>query len=286
MPVESLFPRLEPLLPQVQKPIQYVGGELNSTIKDWDADHGPLGLMYPDAYEVGLPNQGVRSSTRCSTSSPTSWPSAPTRCGPTSRALMREHDVPQFTVDAHRPVGAFDVFGDQLRRPSSATPTCSTRSTSPASRSTAKDRTDDHPIVLAGGHARSTRSRSPTSSTPPCSATASRPCSTITAIIRDVEGRGQPRRPRRAAAAGSPRPATSTCRGSTTSTTCPTAASSASRPTGRGPVPRRQAHRHGPRRVALPQAGRWCRWPRRSTSATASRSSAAARAAAGSARPA
>ena len=33
---ESLFARLEPLLPTVQKPIQYVGGELNSTVKDWD----------------------------------------------------------------------------------------------------------------------------------------------------------------------------------------------------------------------------------------------------------
>ena len=32
----SLFPRLEPQLPSVQKPIQYVGGELNSTVKDWD----------------------------------------------------------------------------------------------------------------------------------------------------------------------------------------------------------------------------------------------------------
>ena len=30
---ESVFPRLEPLLPSVQKPIQYVGGELNSTLK-------------------------------------------------------------------------------------------------------------------------------------------------------------------------------------------------------------------------------------------------------------
>ena len=36
MPVESLFARLEPLLPRVSKPIQYVGGELNATIKDWD----------------------------------------------------------------------------------------------------------------------------------------------------------------------------------------------------------------------------------------------------------
>ena len=37
MPVESLFPALEPLLARVTKPIQYVGGELNSTVKDWDA---------------------------------------------------------------------------------------------------------------------------------------------------------------------------------------------------------------------------------------------------------
>ena len=34
---ESLFPRLEPLLPTVSKPIQYVGGELNSTVKEWDS---------------------------------------------------------------------------------------------------------------------------------------------------------------------------------------------------------------------------------------------------------
>ena len=35
--VESVFPRLEALLPLVQKPIQYVGGELNARTKDWDA---------------------------------------------------------------------------------------------------------------------------------------------------------------------------------------------------------------------------------------------------------
>src|SRR5687768_14132693 len=65
---ESLFPRLEPLLPTVSKPIQYVGGELNSTLKDWDCGAAVDGegetvrwaLMYPDAYEVGLPNQGVQ----------------------------------------------------------------------------------------------------------------------------------------------------------------------------------------------------------------------------------
>ena len=33
---ESLYPVLEPLLAQIQKPIQYVGGELNSQVKPWE----------------------------------------------------------------------------------------------------------------------------------------------------------------------------------------------------------------------------------------------------------
>ena len=36
MTVDSLYPQLEPLLAQVQKPIQYVGGELNAQVKPWD----------------------------------------------------------------------------------------------------------------------------------------------------------------------------------------------------------------------------------------------------------
>ena len=42
MPVESVYPALEPLLPQVRKPIQYVGGEVGSVIKDGPAEKGGL----------------------------------------------------------------------------------------------------------------------------------------------------------------------------------------------------------------------------------------------------
>ena len=59
-PGESVFAALEPHLPRVQKPIQYVGGELNSVTKDWAETRVRWALMYPDAYEVGLPNQGVQ----------------------------------------------------------------------------------------------------------------------------------------------------------------------------------------------------------------------------------
>jgi hypothetical protein len=46
----SVFAQLEPLLAQVAKPIQYVGGELNSTVKEWDDVAVRWALMYPDAY--------------------------------------------------------------------------------------------------------------------------------------------------------------------------------------------------------------------------------------------
>ncbi|MDQ1308154.1 MAG: hypothetical protein QG671_3988, partial [Actinomycetota bacterium] len=52
---QSVFDALEQLLPLVSKPIQYVGGEVNSVIKDWDDATVRWALMYPDAYEVGAP---------------------------------------------------------------------------------------------------------------------------------------------------------------------------------------------------------------------------------------
>ncbi|HVB27707.1 MAG TPA: hypothetical protein VNE21_07340, partial [Mycobacteriales bacterium] len=111
MPVENLFPRLEPLLPQVQKPIQYVGGEQGSTVKDWDQVRVHWCLMYPDAYEVGLPNQGLQILYEVLNERADVLAERTYAVWPDLEALMRRHRVPQFTVDAHRPVRAFDVLG-------------------------------------------------------------------------------------------------------------------------------------------------------------------------------
>ena len=86
MPVESIFPRLEALLPKVQKPIQYVGGELNSTVKDWDDGRRAMGADVSGRLRGGAAQPGCRrSSTRSSTSCRPRWPSAPTPSGPTLR---------------------------------------------------------------------------------------------------------------------------------------------------------------------------------------------------------
>src|ERR1700760_3573440 len=111
MSVTSVFPRLEQLLPQVSKPIQYVGGELGAVVKDWDATTVRWALMYPDAYEVGLPNQGVMILYEVLNEQPDVLAERTYSVWPDLEALMHEHGIGQFTVESHRPVSAFDVFG-------------------------------------------------------------------------------------------------------------------------------------------------------------------------------
>ncbi|WP_283138284.1 TIGR03960 family B12-binding radical SAM protein [Rhizohabitans arisaemae] len=152
MSVESLFPRLEPLLPRVQKPIQYVGGELNSTVKDWDDAEVRWALMYPDAYEVGLPNQGVQILYEILNELEGTLAERTYAVWPDLEALMREHGVPQFTVDAHRPVRAFDVFGLSFSTELGYTNMLTALSLAGIPLHAA-DRTEEDPIVLAGGHA-------------------------------------------------------------------------------------------------------------------------------------
>ncbi|MFR9730197.1 TIGR03960 family B12-binding radical SAM protein [Saccharopolyspora sp. MS10] len=152
MSVESVFDRLEPLLPRVSKPVQYVGGELNATVKEWDATSVRWALMYPDAYEVGLPNQGVMILYEILNELPDVLAERTYSVWPDLEELMREHGIPQFTVDAHRPVGAFDVLGVSFATELGYTNLLSALDLAGIPLH-AVDRTEEHPVVLAGGHA-------------------------------------------------------------------------------------------------------------------------------------
>ncbi len=152
MPVESLFPRLESLLPLVSKPIQYVGGELNARSKDWDSVAVHWALMYPDAYEVGVPNQGVQILYEVINERDDALAERTYSVWPDLEALLREHGVSQFTVDAHRPVGAFDLLGISFSTELGYTNMLTALDLA-AIPLHAADRDESHPIVVAGGHA-------------------------------------------------------------------------------------------------------------------------------------
>ncbi|MDT0301194.1 TIGR03960 family B12-binding radical SAM protein [Streptomonospora wellingtoniae] len=151
MPIESVFSQLEALLPRVQKPVQYVGGELNSVVCDWDDAEVRWALMYPDAYEVGAPNQGVQILYEVLNEREGVLAERSYAVGSDLEQLMREHGVPQFTVDAHRPVAAFDVLGISFASEMGYTNMLTALDLGGIPLHAA-DRTDDHPVVLAGGH--------------------------------------------------------------------------------------------------------------------------------------
>src|SRR5437660_4044826 len=152
MPVESVYPDLEPLLPRVRKPIQYVGGEVGSVVKDWDSADVRWALCYPDAYEVGLPNQGVQILYEVLNERDGVLAERTYTVWPDLEALMREHGVPQFTVDSQRSVGAFDVLGLSF-----ATELAYTNMLTVIDLAGiplfSSERAGSHPIVIAGGHA-------------------------------------------------------------------------------------------------------------------------------------
>ncbi len=151
MPVESVFARLEPLLPSVSKPIQYVGGELNATVKDWDSVQVRWALMYPDAYEVGLPNQGIQILYEVLNERDWILAERTYAVFADMESVMREHAIPQFTVDGHRPVRDFDLLGVSFATELGYTNLLTALDLAGIPLRAA-ERGDDDPIVLAGGH--------------------------------------------------------------------------------------------------------------------------------------
>ena len=150
--MQSVYPALERILPLVRKPIQYVGGELNATSKPWDQAAVRWALMYPDAYEVGLPNQGLQILYEVLNEREDVLAERTYSVWPDMEALMRENGIPQFTVESHAPVGDFDVLGVSFATELGYTNLLTALDLAGIPLHAA-DRGDDHPLVIAGGHA-------------------------------------------------------------------------------------------------------------------------------------
>ena len=109
-------------------------------------------LMYPDAYEVGLPNQGVQILYEVLNEAERVLAERTYAVWPDLEAVMRREGIPQFTVDSHRPVRAFDVLGVSFATELGYTNLLTALDLAGIPLH-ASDRTDADPLVLAGGHA-------------------------------------------------------------------------------------------------------------------------------------
>jgi radical SAM family uncharacterized protein len=151
-PTAPVFDQLERVLPLVSKPVQYIGGELNAARKDWDTARVRWALMYPDAYEVGLPNQGVQILTEVLNEAEGVLAQRSYAVWPDLERLMRERGIPAFTVDGHRPLGAFDLLGVSFATELGYTNMLTSLDLAGIPL-LAADRGDEHPLVVMGGHA-------------------------------------------------------------------------------------------------------------------------------------
>ncbi len=147
----SLWPRIEPLLARVHKPARYIGCEDGATVPAHGPGRAAWLLVYPDAYEVGLPNQGLQIlyellNERGDAAAERSY--APWT---DMEAEMRRAGVPLFSLETHRPAGSFDVLAFNLSAELVYTNVLNCIDLAGVDVHAGRRRPQD-PLVVAGGH--------------------------------------------------------------------------------------------------------------------------------------
>lgn len=149
--MSNLWPRLEPLLAKVEKPARYIGMERGSQAPEHRPHRVSWLLIYPDTYEIGLPNQGLQILYEILNERGDAVAERAYAPWLDLDAELRAHSVPLFSVDTHRDAGAFDVLAFNLSAELVYTNVlnCLDLAGVPVR---AEQRRPDDPIVMAGGH--------------------------------------------------------------------------------------------------------------------------------------
>src|SRR5215213_6832745 len=148
---EQIESRLDRILLKVQKPGRYVGGELNSVIKDWDQISTRVALVFPDIYDIGVSNVGLKilydqvnqRGDALAERAYSPWLDM--------EALMREHEIPLYTLESKQPLACFDIIGISLPYETLYTNTLNVLDLAGIP-IRAEERNETHPIIVAGGH--------------------------------------------------------------------------------------------------------------------------------------
>ena len=139
------------MLPKVSKPVQYIGHEVNSIVKDWACTQVKWCLMYPDAYEVGQPNQGLAIVYEVLNERDWILAERTYSIWPDLACLMRANGVPQFSWETTRPIRDFDIVGVSLSTELGFTNLLEALDLAGIPLH-AQDRGEGDPLVIVGGH--------------------------------------------------------------------------------------------------------------------------------------
>ncbi len=101
---------LHRILPQVQKPARYTGGEYNQIIKDKKEVDVRVAFCFPDTYEIGMSNIGMRILYGLMNEMPGVWCERVFAPWGDMEEKMRENAIPLYALESHDPVKAFDLI--------------------------------------------------------------------------------------------------------------------------------------------------------------------------------
>jgi radical SAM family uncharacterized protein len=149
--MSSLWPQIEPLLSRVSKPARYIGCEDGAQQPVHDGRKVAWLLLYPDAYEVGLPNQGLQILYEIINERDDALAERSYAPWTDMEAELRRHHIPLFSVDTHTAAGEFDLLAFNLSAELVFTNllNCVDLAGTPVR---SADRGPEHPLVVAGGH--------------------------------------------------------------------------------------------------------------------------------------
>ena len=101
---------LHQILMKVQKPARYTGGEYNQIVKDRNTVSQRIALCFPDTYEIGMSNLGMRILYGVFNECPDIWCErvfAPWR---DMREQMRGRGIPLYGLESGDPISTFDII--------------------------------------------------------------------------------------------------------------------------------------------------------------------------------
>ena len=106
--------RLERILPRVQKPARYTGGEYNAVIKEKAEVNIRFALCFPDTYEIGMSNLGCRILYGVMNQEPDIWCERSFAPWGDMEEEMRKAEIPLYALESGDPLAQFDAIGFSL----------------------------------------------------------------------------------------------------------------------------------------------------------------------------
>src|SRR6476619_2888525 len=149
--MSDLWPRIEPLLARVETPARYIGMEQGSVRPQHEASRVAFLLIYPDTYEIGLPNQGLQILYEILNERPDAVAERAYSPWTDMESSMRSAGLPLFSVDTHRAARDFDVLAFNLSAELVYTNLLNLVDLAGVA-VLKEERAPADPIVIAGGH--------------------------------------------------------------------------------------------------------------------------------------